>query len=96
LVHIPSDFIAACLPDSAGGLLGDKSHSVVFDNAKIRRFVPDFAATTRFCRGIAGTVSWFDADLARQQIDEGANASWDRLISAYEHGLEAARLGGPA
>ena len=40
LVHIPSDFIGACLPDKLGGLIGDKAVSVVFDNSKIKRFVP--------------------------------------------------------
>jgi hypothetical protein len=40
LVHIASDFIAACIPSALGSLLGDKSHTAIFDNAKIKRFVP--------------------------------------------------------
>jgi hypothetical protein len=44
------DFIAACLPEYTGSLIGDKATSVVFDNSKIKRFVPDFVATTRFAR----------------------------------------------
>jgi nucleoside-diphosphate-sugar epimerase len=91
LVHIATDFIGACLPDHVGGLQGDKSHSAIFDNSKIRCFVPDFVATTRFRDGIARTIAWFDADPARRQIDEAANASWDRLIDAYGRGLESAR-----
>jgi len=91
LVHIASDFLVACRPDSAGGLLGDKSNSAVFDNSKIRRFVPDFIATTRFRQGIAQTLSWFEGDPARCEVDDEANAWWDRVISAYERGLEAAR-----
>jgi len=92
LVHIASDFITACLPDETGNLLGDKSHSAVFDNTKIKRFVPDFVATTRFRDGIARTLAWFDADPARREIDAEANAAWDRLISAYERGRETVRL----
>ena len=92
LVHIATDFISACLPDHLGGLQGDKSHSALFDNAKIRRFVPDFVATTRFSDGIARTIAWFDAEPARRQIDAAANAAWDRLIDAYDRGLEAALL----
>jgi nucleoside-diphosphate-sugar epimerase len=93
LVHIPSDFIAACLPDARGGLIGDKAVSVVFDNSKIKRFVPDYCATVPFTQGIRRTVAWFDADPARRQIDEEANATWDRLIDAYEHGTaEALRI----
>jgi nucleoside-diphosphate-sugar epimerase len=91
LVHIASDFITTCIPEDMGTLLGDKSHSALFDNAKIKRFVPDFVCTTRYREGIARTVAWFDADPARRQIDEDANAAWDRLIAAYERGLEAAR-----
>jgi nucleoside-diphosphate-sugar epimerase len=91
IVHIASDFIAACLPDTTGSLIGDKSVSVVFDNSKIKRFVPGFCATTPFARGIERTLAWFDADPARQRIDAEAGRRWDRLIDAYEQGLENAR-----
>ena len=90
LVHIPSDFIAACVPEMGGGLLGDKAVSVVFDNTKIKRFVPDYQATMPYTRGIRQTLAWFDADPARRQIDEAANARWDKLIESYERGLAAA------
>jgi nucleoside-diphosphate-sugar epimerase len=85
LVHVPSDFIAACDPGARGSLLGDKAVSVVFDNTKIKRFVPGYCATVPFTQGIRRTMAWFDADAARQQIDEEANARWDKLIEAYEH-----------
>jgi nucleoside-diphosphate-sugar epimerase len=90
LVHIASDFIAACLPENTGGLIGDKSISVVFDNTKIKRFVPDFVATTRFRDGVERTMAWFDADPARRVIDDDANWKWDRLIAVYQRGLAAA------
>jgi nucleoside-diphosphate-sugar epimerase len=84
LVHIPSDFMAACYPEKLGSLVGDKSVSVVFDNSKIKRFVPGYCATVPFREGIRRTVAWFDADPARQAIDAGANARWDKLIAAWE------------
>jgi nucleoside-diphosphate-sugar epimerase len=90
LVHIPSDFIAACLPEKAGTLLGDKSVSVVFDNSKIKRFVPGYAATVSFAEGIRRSIAWFDADPRRKLIDEAANARWDKLIALYEKGLAEA------
>jgi nucleoside-diphosphate-sugar epimerase len=90
-VHIASDFITACLPASTGTLLGDKSHSAIFDNTKIKRLVPDFVATTKYRDGIKRTVAWFDAEPRRQVIDDTTNANWDRLIAAYERGLAAAR-----
>jgi nucleoside-diphosphate-sugar epimerase len=91
LVHIASDFIIACYPETLGTLLGDKSHSVIFDNSKIKRFVPDFVATTRFRDGVAQSVRWLDADPRRQTIDEAVDRRYDRLIAAYERGLEAAK-----
>jgi nucleoside-diphosphate-sugar epimerase len=90
LVHIPSDYIAACVPEARGGLLGDKGVSVVFDNTKIKRFVPGYCATVPFTEGIRRTMAWFDADPARRQIDDQANALWDSLIGSYERGLQEA------
>jgi nucleoside-diphosphate-sugar epimerase len=90
IVHIASDFITACMPDMTGSLIGDKVVSVVFDNSKIKRFVPDFCATTTFAQGIKQTLAWFEADPDRQQIDTAADQRWDRLISLYEQGLQNA------
>jgi len=87
IIHVSSDFIAACMPEMTGTLLGDKSNSAVFDMTKIKRFVPDFRALTPFAEGIRRTVAWFDADPARQQVDAEMDAKWDRLIAAYELGL---------
>jgi nucleoside-diphosphate-sugar epimerase len=87
IVHIPSDFVCACLPDELGSLTGDKAASVVFDNSKIKRFVPGYSAKVPFTQGIQRTIAWFDADARRKEIDEDANASWDKLIDAYENGL---------
>lgn len=87
LVHISSDFIIDCLPDQRGRLLGDKSTSVVFDNSKIKRFVPEYRATTTFAQGIRQSLAWFGADANRKQIDSDANAAWDKLIALYEKGM---------
>jgi hypothetical protein len=91
LVHIASDFITACLPEMTGGLHGDKASSVVMDNTKIKRFVPDFVATTNLRDGVGKSIAWYDADPDRQLVDNQANANWDRLIAAYERGLGAAK-----
>lgn len=88
LVHIASDLIGDCVPEMRGGLVGDKAASVVFDNTKIKRFVPDYCATVPFRYGIRRTIAWFDADPNRKQIDEEANARWDKLIAAYERATE--------
>lgn len=90
LVHITSDFIGECIPGALGGLLGDKAVSVVFDNTKIKRFVPDFCSTVPYTQGVRRTLAWFDADPARQVVDDEANATWDRLIEGYERGTREA------
>lgn len=90
-VHIPSDFIISCVPAVEGTLLGDKAVSAVFDNSKLKRFVPGFAARTPFATGIRRTLAWFEADPARQQIDAELNARWDKLTAAYEAATAQAR-----
>jgi nucleoside-diphosphate-sugar epimerase len=90
LVHIPSDFIIACVPEKEGTLIGDKSVSVVFDNSKIKRFVPGYCATTTFAQGVRQSLAWFNADRSRKQIDHQVNATMDKLIAAYEKGMNEA------
>lgn len=91
LVHVASDFLTACFPEKTGGLHGDKSTSVVFDNTKIKRFVPGFVATTRFRDGIEASIAWYDADPARRSVDEELDRKWDRLVAAYGRALDAAK-----
>jgi nucleoside-diphosphate-sugar epimerase len=83
IVHIPSDFIAAVVPRLAGTLLGDKSWSVVFDNSRIKSFVPGFQAAIPFREGIRRTVEWFAEDERRQRVDEAVNGEMDRIIEVY-------------
>lgn len=87
IVHIPSEFIVAYDPEKLGTLTGDKSNSVVFDNRKIKRFVPDFTCEVGWAEGIRRTLAWFEADPARRTIDDEMNAMWDRIIAAFENAL---------
>jgi len=84
IVHVPSDLIAAFDPEVGAGLLGDKAHSVIFDNTKIKRLVPDFAATIPFSQGAEEIVAWFNADPARQVVDRQVSRLIDNIIAAYE------------
>ena len=93
MVHIASDYLGACLPDLVGSLTGDKSASVVFDNSKIKRFVPGYCAKVRFEEGVKRTVEWLDAEAGRRVIDEEADAAWDKIIAGYEKGLAEAMRG---
>lgn len=83
-VHIPSDFIAKFDDFHTGNLLGDKAVSKVFDNSKIKQFVPGFEANIRFRDGIRGTVEWFEEKPERMKIVDGNNAFLDRVIEHYE------------
>ncbi|HEY5265882.1 MAG TPA: SDR family oxidoreductase [Acidimicrobiales bacterium] len=87
LLHVPTDGLVASDPELLGSLWGDKAHSAVFDNSKLRRVVPEFRAIVPFERGIHQTVKWFDSDLSRQEIDEAANVTWDRLAAIYLEAL---------
>ena len=84
MVHIASDFIARVAPDLGDGLLGDKAWSVIFDNSKIKTFVPGFQAVIPFREGIRRTLAWYEADPRRCWIDAGVNAEMDRILAAYQ------------
>ena len=83
LVHVTSDAIAAADPEVGAGILGDKSHSMVFDNSKIRSIVPSFAPCVPFSRGAREIVAWHDADPARRTVDPRMNRLFDSLIQTY-------------
>jgi nucleoside-diphosphate-sugar epimerase len=80
LAHVTSDVIAAAAPDLGPGLLGDKSHSMVFDNSKLRALVPDFGQRTFFTEGAQEIVDWYDADASRRVTDPAFDALSDRLV----------------
>lgn len=80
LVHVASEKIARVLPDAGPGLLGDKAHSVVFDNTKVKALVPGFVATTTFAEGAREIIAWHDADAARRTVDADLNSAIDALV----------------
>lgn len=85
IVHIPTDFICRAAPIMEAKLRGDKAHHAVFDNAKIKRFVPEFDCKVSFREGIRRSVSWYEADPSRQVINPAMDAIFDRVISEW-HG----------
>lgn len=83
MMHITSDFICSVDPSFTGNLLGDKAESVIFDNSKIKAFVPGFRAVIPFSEGIRRTLNWFDEDPSRKIVLEDTNAAMDKIIAAY-------------
>ena len=82
LVHIASETIAAMAPQLGPSLLGDRSHSVIFDNSKVKATVPDFVCTTPFATGVRDIIHWYDAHPDQRIVDNELDATFDRLIAA--------------
>jgi nucleoside-diphosphate-sugar epimerase len=88
MVYVPSSLIAALYPERGGSLLGDKAWSVVFDNAKIRRFVPAYRPQVSFAEGMKRSVAWFDGDPAHRVVNAEMDRRIDRVIAAQRRAAE--------
>ncbi len=82
LIHVSSEKIVRFDQEYQGTLLGDKAHSVIFDNSKIKKTVSQFQCTTSFAEGIKSTIDWFEASAERQIINMRDNNMMDQLIAA--------------
>jgi nucleoside-diphosphate-sugar epimerase len=83
IIHIPSDFICSIDPEQTGNLLGDKALSVIFDNSKIKMFVPEFKAVIPFSEGIKRTIAWFESDPERQIVSKSTDEMLNKIIREY-------------
>lgn len=81
-VHAPSEWIARFDPEWGGSLLGDKAHSMIFDNSKIRALVPEFSPEISFREGARETVEWLDADPSRRVVDAAFDRMLDEIVAA--------------
>lgn len=84
IVHIASDFICNVEPSFTGTLLADKAESVLFDNAKIKTFVPGFKATIPFSEGIKRTIKWLQENPEHQNIDKETEAKIENVLKVYK------------
>lgn len=84
IVHVPSDLINAYDPDWGAGLVGDKAHSMIFDNSKLKKLVPEYRATIPYARGAEEIMAWYDADPARQKVNQKLDQLMDLLIQKME------------
>ena len=83
--YVASDFLAAVSDyDFVGGLIGDKSNSVVFDNSKLKKAVPGFVATIRAEQGIRKTVEYVLSHPEEQIEDPEFDAWCDKVIEKLE------------
>lgn len=92
--HVPSDFLDEVGKyDYRGGLIGDKSNTVVFDNSKVKRAVPGFTCTVRADQGLRKTVQHMLATPELQQDDPEFDQWCDKVIAALESAKEAIKHG---
>ena len=88
--YVASDFLAAVGDfDFAGSLIGDKSNSVVFDNSKLKRAVPDFCATVRFDQGVRRTIEFVLSHPEYQIEDKEFDAWCDAVIAELEQAKQS-------
>lgn len=92
--YVSSEWIAAGSPvewDLEGALIGDKANSVVFDNAKLKRLVPDFVATVRFDQGARKVLDYINAHPECQTEDPEFDRWCDRVVAVQEEALQRMR-----
>ena len=82
IIHVTSEMISRLSPQHGPGLLGDKAYSTVFDNTKIRRWVPGFVATIPFHEGMRRSVAWINEDESRRTVDPELDRLIDDVVAA--------------
>ena len=83
IVGVPTDFVGRVAPRLSGPWRGDKAQPAVFDNAKIKRFVPEFQARTQFREGVRESVAWLRAHPDQQRLDPQVDALCDEVVTAW-------------
>ncbi len=90
--HVSTDFLREVGDkygyDFTGSLLGDKSVSVVFDNAKLKRTVPDMRTTVRFDMGIRRCLNYI---LSHPDECQKPDPEFDTFTEKVIAALEAAK-----
>jgi nucleoside-diphosphate-sugar epimerase len=91
LLHLPSEFLPVVAPDWFWSdlIVGDLQHSAVFDNSKIRRFVPAFRPTVTWSEGARRLADWRGEHAEATRPDQTTDAVLGRLVQA-QHAAAAA------
>ena len=84
IVKVPTDFICQVAPQLSGTLRGDKAHPGVFDNSKIKRFVPEFRCRTPFRLGIRESVRWLREHPDQQNLKPELDTLIEEVIAAWQ------------
>ncbi len=86
--HVASDYLSAVGDklgfDFEGSLTGDKSVSVVFDNSKLKRLVPQMQTTVPFNQGVRIALDYVLSHTECQVEDQEFDVWCDKVILALE------------
>jgi len=83
IVPVPVEFICQTAPQLTGTLKGDKAHPGIFDNAKIRRFVPEFKCKKPFRVGVRESVAWLRANPEKQNLNPKVDDMCEQIVAAW-------------
>jgi len=83
-VHIPTDFVLKHFPSYEAELLGDKNHSLYFDNSKIKKLAPNYLSQTDYGNIVKKALKRLLKDTTLQTIDEEFNQKYNECIEEFE------------
>jgi nucleoside-diphosphate-sugar epimerase len=90
--HVASDYLSAVGDklgfDFEGSLTGDKSVSVVFDNSKLKRLVPQMQTTVPFNQGVRIALDYVLSQPECQVEDQEFDVWCDKVILALEESIK--------
>jgi nucleoside-diphosphate-sugar epimerase len=88
---IPTDVLTALEPELSGGLNGDKRHSVIFDNSKLKQLVPQFCATVSWSVGVQRALGNILKSPELRTEDPDFDRWCDELIKVYDEAQKQAK-----
>ncbi len=80
---VPTDLICQVVPQLTGTLKGDKAHPGMFDNSKIKRFVPEFWCRKPFRDGVRESVAWLRAHPEQQNLNPQTDAMIEAVLAEW-------------
>lgn len=88
--YISTDALVAMKPELGGGMNGDKRHSVIYDNTKIKRLVPGYCATISWRVGVHRALDKIMATPKLRVEDPKFDRWCDQVIEIYDEALKKA------
>ena len=77
------EFVCEKFPELTGALKGDKAEPAIFDNSKIKQFVPDFACRKNFAAGIRESIAWLRAHPEDQAFNPQTDSLIDQVVKSW-------------